>query len=212
MLKDFSQIPVMQNEREVKGVISLASIAKRFSCGKTGQYVREFMETHREIDSDASLFQAIPIISESHYVLVRSKDRRISGIVTSTDISLQFEFLSEPFLMLGEIENHIRRIIGRKLSLEELRAAKYQSDEGRVIESVANLTFGEYIRLIENTDRWQKIALPINRAEFCSQLEKVRKIRNDVMHFDPDGVLPEDKKNLRDFAAFLRQLQALDVS
>ncbi len=210
--KDFSQLPVMTSERDVKGVVSWSSIATRLALGKTGQYVREFMESHKEVEAEASLFQAIPIISELHYVLIRAKDRRISGIVTATDLSLQFEQLSEPFLLLGEIENHIRRIIGKKLSVEELQAAKDQGDDERTVERVADLTFGEYIRLMENPDRWAKIGLPIDRAEFCKQLEKVRRIRNDVMHFDPDGVPPDEKKILRDFAAFLRKLQALDVS
>lgn len=210
--KDFSQLPVMTNERDVKGVISWTSIATRLALGKTGQYVREFMEPHKEIEAEASLFQAIPIISELHYILIRAKDRRISGIITATDLSLQFEQLSEPFLLLDEVENHIRRIIGKKLSVQELQSAKDPGDNERIVERVEDLTFGEYIRLMENTNTWAKIGMPIDRVEFCKQLEKVRGIRNDVMHFDPDGVTPDDMKILRDFAAFLRKLQALDVS
>lgn len=210
--KDFSQLPVMTSEREVKGIISWSSIAVRLVFCGTGQYVREFMEPHKEVEAEASLFQAIPIISEFHYVLIRAKDKCISGIVTATDLSLQFKQLSEPFLLLGEIENHIRRIIGKKLSAEELAVAKDPGDSERIIERVADLTFGEYIRLMENPDIWGKIGLPIDRAEFCRQLEKVRRIRNDVMHFDPDGVSPDDNEMLRDFSSFLRRLQALGIS
>jgi hypothetical protein len=42
-------------------------------------------------------------------------------------------------------------------------------------------------------------------------LNKVREIRNDVMHFDPDGIPPADLEQLRDFAHFLQRLQIIGV-
>jgi hypothetical protein len=41
-----------------------------------------------------------------------------------------------------------------------------------------------------------------------SHLEKVRQIRNDVMHFDPDGIPDEDLDVLRQFSRFLQTLQS----
>ncbi len=76
------------------------------------------MDGHHEIRAESSLFQAIPIIVEHQYVLVRGSDNRITGIVTASDLSLQFQQLAEPFLLLGEIENHIRRILGDNFSTE----------------------------------------------------------------------------------------------
>ena len=35
-------------------------------------------------------------------------------------MSLRFQQLAEPFLLLGEIENHIRRLIDGKFSLEDV--------------------------------------------------------------------------------------------
>jgi hypothetical protein len=46
-------------------------------------------------------------------------------------------------------------------------------------------TFGEYIRFLENPDRWAKLRLSIDRATFCKYLDGVRTIRNDVMHSTP---------------------------
>jgi DNA-directed RNA polymerase specialized sigma54-like protein len=40
----------------------------------------------------------------------------------------------------------------------------------------------------------------------CGQLDQVRKIRNDVMHFDPAGIQATDLQSLRNFARFLRKL------
>jgi CBS domain-containing protein len=187
LTNDFSQLPVMVGERDVKGVVSWASIGTRLALGKNGNKARELMDSYQEIRADASLFQAIPIIVVYQYVLIRGHDNRITGIVTTSDLSLQFQQLAEPFLLLGEIENHIRRILGNKFAAHELVDARDPGDAEREINGVADLTFGEYIRLIENPSRWTQLSLAIDRGTFCKQLDEVRRIRNDVMHFDPDG-------------------------
>ena len=46
-------------------------------------------------------------------------------------------------------------------------------------------------------------------AEPRHYLEEIRKIRNDVMHFDPEGIAPEDMKKLRSMVVFMRQLPGL---
>ena len=88
----YSQLPVMTNVRDVKGVISWATIGGRFALGMTGRAVRDFMDkSHQEISSDGSIFRAITIIEEHDYVLVRKSDRSIGGIVTASDLRGCFE-------------------------------------------------------------------------------------------------------------------------
>jgi CBS domain-containing protein len=211
MANDFSQLPVMTTEREVKGVISWASIGPRLALGKDGDLVQDLMDAHSEVRADLSIFQAIPSIVQQGYVLVRGPDNRITGIVTSSDLSLQFQQLAEPFLLLGEIENHIRLILVDKFSDEDLAAIQDPSDQQREVTSVADLTFGDYVRLLESDDRFDKINVPVDRKTFCKQLDEVRRIRNDVMHFDPDGILPSDLTRLREFANFLQRLKTIGV-
>jgi CBS domain-containing protein len=212
LANDFSQLPVMTTEREVKGLLSWASIGARLALDKQAFFARDVMDDHHEIAADASIFQAIPTIVEYQYVLVRNSENRISGIVTASDLSLQFQQLAEPFLLLGEIENHIRRIIGDRFSPAELGSVRDPEDVDRQVQRVADLSFGEYIRLLEDQGRWTKIGLPIDRSTFCRELDRVREIRNDVMHFDPDGIPPEDLIRLRDFAGFLQRLQQIGVT
>ncbi|RAN82007.1 hypothetical protein B5P43_09995 [Bacillus sp. SRB_336] len=212
MSNDYSQLPVMNGERDVKGVVSWQSIGARLSFGKDAIEVRDVMDEYYEISSEASLFQAIPIIVMHQYVLVRGKDKSIVGIVTASDLSLQFQQLSEPFLLLGEVENHLRRILELRLPVADLAAARDPSDTSRSVERVSDLTFGEYLRLIENSQTWTKLHLPIDRTVFSRQLDRVRTIRNDVMHFDPDGIPDEDLDHLRKMVGFLQRLQELGVS
>lgn len=211
MANDFSQLPVMVGERDVKGMVSWKSIGSRLALGTNNTRVSGFMDPHHEVRSDESIFRAIAFIVENDYVLVRGADNRIMGIVTASDLSLQFQNLSEPFLLIGEVENQIRQLLRDGFSVEELVEMRDSSDAGRKITSVSDLTFGEYVRAFENPQHWARIGLRIDRVTFCKYLDEVRRIRNDVMHFDPDGVPPDDLKRLRDFATFIHRIRAIST-
>jgi len=207
LMNDYSQLPVMQGDRNVDGLISWRSIGKtRIGEGKILKYVRDCMEKPEIISSDTHLFDAVNIIAQKEVVLVKNSENRIAGLVTTSDISLQFGALSEPFLVLSEIENHVRRLIDGKFSLEELKAARDPNDANRKIDNVANLTFGEYIRLLDKPANWGRLGYDLSRAECTKQLREVGRIRNDVMHFHPDGISPEDMELLRDTRKFLQEL------
>lgn len=210
LMYDYSQLPVMTNDREVKGVVSWSSIAQRLVLKKSVNAVRDCMEQHQEVLSNVSIFTAIGAIVQHQYVLVRSaEDNRITGIVTTSDLSLQFHQLAEPFLMIGEIENQIRVMIEGKFTKKELQEVRDPTDADRPVETVADLSFGEYQRLLEKPERWQKVHQDIDRKSFIENLDRVRKTRNDVMHFDPDGLPPDELDFLRDFVRFLRRLKDL---
>jgi len=116
MAGGYSQLPVMTNERDVKGIVTWKSIGSRLALGVVSGHSREFMDPHQEVRSDTSIFNAIPIIVANDYVLVRGFDGRITGIITSSDLSIQFRLLTEPFLLLSEIENLVRNMIGDQAS------------------------------------------------------------------------------------------------
>lgn len=205
--RDFSQLPVMNGERNVRGVISWASIGSRLALGIQCNWVRECMVPAHIISADKSLFDAINKIVTHQYVLVHDSARKICGIVTTSDLSLQFRQLAEPYLLLGEIENHIRRIIQRgRFTTEQLQQCRDPNDANRSVDSVSNLTFGEYIRLLENPKWWAQASLTVDRRIFIDELKKIGQIRNDVMHFDPDGITDDNLKALQSFTRFLQAL------
>lgn len=212
MTHDYSQLPVMQQpKRGLKGVISWRSIGQKLAVKKSSTIVRELMEPNFQlISEETSLFKALPVIIEHEYVLVKNKTDEICGIVTASDLSLQFKQLTEPFLLVAEIENHVRQILV-SLSKEELENGKDSKDENRTIESVADLTFGEYQRICEVPEIWEKLNLSIDRKIFCSELDKIRTIRNNIMHFDPDGLETESTETLRNFVRLLQNLRNLKV-
>ena len=204
-LYDFSQLPVMEGERTVKGIISWKSIGTRASLDRDCSLVRQCMDhPAEEVSIRTPLFEAISTIGRHGYVLVRGEDNSITGIVTASDVSHQFIQLASPFLLVGEIEGHLRRLIHGKFTVEELKEAS--PEEGRPIAGSSDLTFGGFCRLLENQDRWERLNLNIDRKAFVKHLNSVRELRNDVMHFDPDGLSQEETKKLQDLVRFFRDL------
>jgi predicted transcriptional regulator len=80
MMNGFSQRPVMQSERDIKGIVSWRSIGSRLALGQAPRTVRDVMVAHAELSADTSLFTAIPLIVEHEYVPVRASDQHIIGI------------------------------------------------------------------------------------------------------------------------------------
>lgn len=207
LMNDYSQLPVMSNDRNVQGIISWRSIGRVTALNRSCQYVRDCMERAVEVPADMPLLNAISLVVENEVVLVRERDQQISGLVTTSDVSIQFKELAEPFLLVGEIENHLRRLIESEFTAEELAAARDPADDEREVAGVEDLTFGEYGRLLENRDNWARLGINLERAPVVHRLQRVRDIRNDVMHFSPDGISPEDLEFLRDTVSFFQRLQ-----
>ncbi len=207
LANNYSQLPVMVNDRDIKGSISWKSIGSRLALNKKGAMVKDFMVEAAVINASNSLFEAIRVIEKNDYVLVQAFDKTICGIVTASDLALQFKDFASPFIFVGEIESHLRRIAHGKFTEAELNEIKNPNDVNRTVEGLADLTLGEYVRLLGMPEKWKKLNLAIDRKEFVTQLNKIREIRNDVMHFDPQGIDEEAIKTLKSFMKFLYEIR-----
>lgn len=211
-INDFSQLPVMESERSVKGVISWKSIGTRLSMGQDCQNVRDCMDTFApEIHIHLPLFESTQYIMQYGYVLVRDETNKISGIVTSSDIAHQFTHLAGPFLTIGEIEGYLRSLIHGKFTVEELNESLSSSSTAHEISGPEELTLGGYCQLLGREQLWNRLSLNINRKEFVKNLHWVREKRNDVMHFDPEGLDPEDVEKLENIAKLFRSLRRMSI-
>jgi hypothetical protein len=73
--------------------------------------------------------------------------------------------------------------------------------------SVDDLSLGEVMRLLEPPENWERLKWQLDRKEFLSALQSVRRMRNEVMHFSPDPLRSQDLQALRAFLGCLRTLQ-----
>lgn len=201
---DFSQLPVMNNNREILGIISWQSIAKGLIAKKNSNCVKDFMTNEYKILSeDTPLFEAIKEVIKTEMIFVRSKENIIQGPVTPFDLNEEFMEQIEPFILLEQIENFVRLILHDKIVLEDILGLLTIVDESRKIESISDLTFGEYQKIIENTENWNLLGLPFVKSDFINEIDQIRKIRNGVMHFHPDKISDLELNHLRKMSKFL---------
>lgn len=205
MLNDFSQLPVLQSEFTCKGVVTWQSIATAAALGNTCTSVNECLVPTQEVSWNMDLLEAIPKIVESGFALVRGQNNKFQGIVTVVDLSLQFKDLSEPFLLLEQIENLLRAKIRKCFDLEKIQQARHSNDTLRDVNDVSDLSFGEYVRLLESADAWPALGFSFERVSFLAKLKEVLELRNEVMHFAPDPLAADDIALLKNFASFLKR-------
>ena len=202
-IEDYSQLPVMPNPHTVKGVVSWKSIGAAHAEGRTPTKVRECMGEPCIVDIQMTLGDATDLIHEHEYVLVKGSNKKIGGIVTAADLALQFKQLTYPFLLIGEIEHHLRNLIRGKFSVEELVEASGGDPE---VRGPDDLTFGGYCRLLQKKAAWTKLNVNVDRAEFNERLDLMRQIRNDIMHFTPE---PRDALEIRGLECMARFCRTL---
>ena len=198
----------MTGTRDVKGLVSWRSIGSRLALKRPCATAKDCMDDVPVIPADEPLLAAIAAIVARDCVLVQALDKTICGIVTAADLSEQFRLLAEPYLLIGEIERGVRHLLHAKFSAKELQEARMPGDD-RQVTGVSDLSFGEYVRLIQEESRWKRLGVEIDRVEFCKGLERIRELRNDVMHFDPGGLEPADIAFLNEYATFLRRLRSM---
>ena len=209
MMHGYSQLPVMSNPKSVAGFITWESIGSAIANDINSEHVKDYLVKDFVIlQYDTPLLDAIKTVITNEFALVQKKDKSLSGIVTIADISSQFLLLTEPFLLLEQIENLVRLLLDEKFLIQDLQEFTKGAHGEREIESINDLTFGEYIRLIENPANWEKLSLKIDRSTFIKELDIVREIRNDIMHFDPEGITNDQKEVLTNMAAFLTELKS----
>lgn len=203
---DYSQLPIITNNK-VDGIISWKSIGRALTLGKICNTVSDCKDEVMVLNYDDALFSAVKYISEKEVVLIRQKEL-ITGIVTMADIGEQFIALAEPFLIIEQIENHIRKLLDQKFSEEELIALTTIeiNTKPKVINSLSELNFGDYVKILEDPKKFEKLKINIDRKLIVRQLDEVRKIRNDVMHFDPEGITKQNLELLRQTVLFLHTL------
>ncbi len=189
--KNYSQLPVIDESKRLEGVISWRSIGKK---GTGEQYpwplvVENYMDTCvKAISLHISLFEMIQEIENRDYIVIEDDNQEVKGIVTASDLANRFGKFSRAFAYIGEIDLKLRSLIEDKLkrteAIECALKGKYPECEG---DDEANLglmkrpDFGKYVRVLNS--RPDILDLPDKSENIVCQVDKVRVIRNKVMHF-----------------------------
>lgn len=201
LLNDFSQLPVIAG-RQLKGAVTWKSIAqarhRNADCTLTDAVVDA-----REVPFDHDLVDILPALADADFLLVRGARGEI-GILTVADVALAYGTQATPFLLVGELDRRLRAVITDRFELAAI-AAVCDRDDSRRLTSFDQLTFGDYLSVLGNRERWEELGWPLDRAAFAKRLDEIRAIRNDLMHFNPDPLPHNAEAKVRSVLAILRQ-------
>jgi len=199
LLNDFSQLAVLSGPRNVRGAVTWRSIAQAMHR-KLGAGVADAIVHTEVVAYDRDLFDVLPTLQQREFVLVTDESKAVMGIVTTSDVARRYGEMATPFFQLGELDQTLRWILRCALDLPAVRPLC-----GRDVQSFDQLTFGDYQRILENKDVWDRLGWPLDRQKFIARLEKIRRIRNSVMHFHPDPVSEDTIVQLRNFTTLLHR-------
>ncbi|WP_433151894.1 hypothetical protein ACQPZ8_16290 [Actinomadura nitritigenes] len=199
---NFSQLPVMSGPYMLDGVVSWQSIAMAHARGRC-ETLADATAPAPEVSIRAELLVAIPDIIQQGCLFVRDTDQKISGLVTASDLSQAFGELTGPFLQLGEIERRLRRCVERMCpTVEELQKAS----NFKKATSPEDLMLGQVLMVFKKTDRWERLKWALPQQDFVKKLEALKNIRNQVAHFRPNPLTPEERTQIEVFASLVKYL------
>ena len=157
-----------------------------------------------EVELNDELSTLVERVAVHGFVLVRSRERgnEIVGSMTAGELARHLDLLDRPFRAIGEIERWLRLLVQRHVADAGV-AVMDPNDQGSEDRSAPNLTLGECQRWLEEDDNWYAVGIPLDKTEFIRRLDKVRGIRNSVMHFNTDAI-DEDLETLNGFARLLQ--------
>ena len=201
--RQFSQLAVLDGNGTLHGAISWESIGKAYVASEHPR-LADAIAPATVVDHDALLLDQIEVIYDKGFVFVRGPDRaHVTGIVTAADLTRQFGNLARPFMMIEEVEIRLRLRADEVYTLTELRDAvqKHRRDG---ITQAADFTLRDYWYLMRPEENWAKLAWSVDREYFIDRLDKVVKIRNDLMHFTTDDVDPVQYNTVEGLLEMLR--------
>ncbi|WP_139818475.1 CBS domain-containing protein [Mycobacterium celatum] len=204
VMRDFSQLPVLsKTRRELYGTVSWKTLARWPHSRKDSTAKEAMVKGDHVAPSSDDLLQHIGAIIANDYIYIRSPDNVFVAILTATDLADNFLKTAGSFIRIGEIEQRLRALVNR-LPLPTLQEAKLPGDN-REILGASDLTFGQYVAILEKPENWDKIGLDFDRATVVKNLVSINQIRNDVMHFRPRPLEPEMEDLIQQGLNWLRQ-------
>ncbi|OSC67743.1 hypothetical protein B5181_15605 [Streptomyces sp. 4F] len=187
VLRGYSQLPVLDADGRLRGVVSWESIGRARMANPTAGLSAATVRG-QEADGSDDLLDWIGAIQQYGYVVVRDHDHKVCGLITASDLTVQFGTRVRPFVLVEEIEQRLRRVVDRRIPLDRIRAVIPNPKRAARVHSAADLTFGAYKHLLKVPENWAALGWGINQDHFLTALETCRNFRNDLMHFSPDPV------------------------
>lgn len=211
LMHDYSQLPVTNNKLHgICGFISWKTIGIALYYGIRYNKVKDFIDKDIvKLDLEDPLMDVVDKVYKHDFAVVTNSKKELCGIITTADITSQFISNTGPFIYIEQIESFLRILLKDAFTIDEIKNVCIEPERANKISSIDDLTFGEYLRLIENEDNWNRLNLQLDRKLFLQRMDEIRQIRNDIMHFEPAGITSVQKHILIETSNFLEKIVEL---
>jgi hypothetical protein len=177
--------------RVLEGLVTWESIVRhQLSHGfDEPERLSDLISKVRVVREDEELLPLVPHIMLEGHVAVMDRARVVVGLLSVADVAQHFIERTRPYLMVGDIEDILRLIVAARLldqweEIADLEAEAY--GDNRRPTSPEDLSFSTYLRALQSPSLFDRLGWRVDRKIFVRELDIVRDIRNDIMHFSPD--------------------------
>ncbi len=199
-LNDYSQLAVMSGKHQLRGAVTWQSISQARHRNSDARLADATIDA-QAVPYDTDLFDVLDRVRRSGFVFVKNERNEVAGVVTTDDIVARYGETANPFILIGDLDRALRRAIAARILLDDVKALCSSR-----INGFDDMSMGDYQRVLESEAQWERLNWQLDRKAFIGRLDEIRRIRNKVMHFNPDP-LPEDTVlMLRNMNTTLRRL------
>ncbi len=212
---DLSQIPVLSGDKKnLLGVVTWRSIS-HYRGAMDDAKATDVMGPHGHVASSWDDFlDLVETIIAQEYVLYRTPDGRVDGIVTASDLAQAFNGTAGIYIQLQELENRLRILLDKSPipKLQDHLDPKRRSM--KKFRGASDMTFGEYLSALTDGNIWAATGIDFDKDTCLKLFEEVRNVRNGVMHFSsgPDDETSSERSNKNVITRSLRILRATPLT
>jgi CBS domain-containing protein len=204
-LNRYDQLAVLAGPHSLRGAVTWESIAWARHANSDPPFSQAIIDA-QEARYDQDLVEALPKLDDSGFVFVRNDHKEVAGIITTADVVATYGETATPFILIGQLDQVLRRLIRRIVTLDEVQVL-CDPEHRRDLDSYDKLELGDYQRVLENPEYWKRLKSPFDRVAFIQRLNELRLIRNNIMHFNPEPLDPQTTPKLRNMLRVLRAFE-----
>ncbi|HMN29841.1 MAG TPA: DUF4268 domain-containing protein, partial [Caldilineaceae bacterium] len=192
MQNDFSQLPIVDDEGNLVGIISEQTITRSYyhvndSVSLFDLTVDHCMTEPVILSPNQDIFEALERLQRT-YAIVIVEGRKPIGLLTFYDTTHFFRNISEGLIFVEDVETTLREYV-RKIYATEERMNQglihsFGRDGTKPRKEFDELTFGEQTNLITHPKNWADFESYFKpQPLFNALMKEARLIRNHLAHF-----------------------------
>ena len=192
---DFSQLPIVDSQGKLFGIISEQSIVRKYRLVNGNTSLLDLTVDHCQVPAvvlqpSEDLFKALDLL-KNVYAIVIVNDGEPYGILTDYDTTHFFREIAGGLLLVEDIEVTLRKYIEAAFPEDNSMQAALmyafshnRQDPTRPMVEYSKLSFGQHIQLIITEKNWSKFKGVFEPKDlFIEMMKPVDDIRNQLAHF-----------------------------